>query len=92
MKNIRIRRLLHEDIHNIDALIGIRDEIESAGCEKWVEFFRLLAFSNPHANGELTYFVSEDGERIVAHLGRMPAKFLRMEAVLCIKIKCQTWT
>ena len=76
MKNIRIRGLLPEDIHKIGALIGTRDEIDRAGCEKRVELLKWLAFSNPYANGEPTYFVAEDGERIVAHLGRMPTKFL----------------
>ena len=76
MKDIRIRALLPEDIHKIGALIATHDEIDRAGCQKRVELLKWLAFSNPHANGEPTYFVAEDGERIVAHLGRMPIKFL----------------
>ena len=70
MKDIRIRALLPEDIHKIGVLFGTRDDIDRAGCEKWVELLKWLAFNNPHANGEPTYFVAEDGDGIVAHLGR----------------------
>lgn len=35
-----------------------------------------LAFHNPYANGEATYFIAEDDGKIVGHVGNMPQQFV----------------
>jgi GNAT superfamily N-acetyltransferase len=75
MENIKIRKLTISDMKQIGNLLQTREELNQDGAEKRKRLLEWLAFRNPFANGESTYFVAEDSERIVAHLGRMPTEF-----------------
>lgn len=76
MSKVLIRPLYLEDISQMRALFQTRDDLDLDGAEKRTRMLEYIAFNNPYANGEPTYFVADDGEHIVGHLGRMPMKFL----------------
>ena len=77
MKGIRVRPLLRSDLEEINRLHRTRDDVaEEGAAEKRTELLEWLAFHNPFAGDEATYFVAEDGGNIVAFQGRMPLEFI----------------
>lgn len=76
MKNIIIRELKTDDMDKIANLLRTREELDEEGAKKRRRLFEWLAFNNPFADGEPTYFVAQDRGKIVAHLGRMPTEFI----------------
>ena len=76
MANIRIRRLVREDIEEIDNLICTREGISPGGASRRKEIMEWIAFGNPFSNGATTYYVAESNGRIIGHLGRMPMEFM----------------
>jgi GNAT superfamily N-acetyltransferase len=76
MKDVTIRPLTHADMDNIGELFQTREELDQHGAEKRKRLFEWLAFRNPLADGQPTYFIAEHDGKIVAHLGRMPTEFI----------------
>jgi GNAT superfamily N-acetyltransferase len=76
MGKVAIRALTSDDISQIHELFQTRNDLGLGGAEKRATMLEYIAFNNPYANGEPTYFVADDGERIVGHLGRMPMQFI----------------
>ena len=76
MKNIKIRELKPGDMGKIGDLLRTREELDEEGAKKRMQLLEWLAFKNPFADNEPTYFVAEEDGRIIAHLGRMPTKFV----------------
>jgi Predicted acetyltransferase len=76
MKNIIIRELKPDDRQKVLNLLRTRDELDDEGAEKRTQLMEWCAFKNPFAENELTYFIAEDKEEIIAHLGRMPTEFI----------------
>ena len=74
--NIQIRGLTRSDIKKMSDLIRTRAELDREGAEKRVRLLEWIAFCNPEANGEATYFVAEDSEKLVGYVGRMPTEFV----------------
>jgi GNAT superfamily N-acetyltransferase len=76
MKSVRIRELTRDDMDNMEALLETRDELDREGAKKRRQLLEWIAFKNPFAENDPTYFVAEAEGRIVAHLGRMPTQFV----------------
>lgn len=76
MINIRIRGLKPDDMPKICELLRTRQELDEEGVQKRKILMEWCAFKNPFAGDEITYFIAEDQENIVAHIGRMPMKFI----------------
>jgi len=60
----------------IAQLLKVRYDLDREYAEKWARSLEWCAFNNPYADGEPTYFIAEDDGNIVAHLARMPSKFI----------------
>lgn len=60
----------------IAQLLQVRYDLDREYADKWTRSLEWCAFNNPYANGEPTYFIAEDDGNIVAHLARMPSKFI----------------
>lgn len=76
MKNVLIRELKRDDMPRMGRLLQTREGLDREEAEKRKQLMEWVAFKNPFANGEPTYFVAESGEDIVANLGRMPSEFV----------------
>jgi len=74
MKNVKIRELQFSDMPKIRELVQTREGFSEEKAEKRTKLLEWLAFKNPFANGGATYFVAEDQDRIIAHIGRMPVE------------------
>jgi len=74
--NIAIRALTATDLEEMGELLKTREDLDPQDAEKRLQMVEWIAFKNPFANGEPTYFVADDGGKIVAHLGRMPMVFM----------------
>lgn len=57
------------------ALCASRRGLDRAAAEQRAEVVEWLAFHNPAADGNPTYFVVDLGGRVMGHLGRMPTRF-----------------
>ena len=75
MKKTSIRALEPADIAEMRNLLLTRGDLDEAGVEKRLQIIEWIAFQNPYAGEEPTYFIAHDGDKIVAHLGRMPLEF-----------------
>ena len=76
MKDIRIRELTRSDMKKIGDLLGTRAELNQERAEKRKQLLEWIAFCNPDAVGETTYFVAEDSEKLIGYIGRMPTEFV----------------
>jgi GNAT superfamily N-acetyltransferase len=76
MKNFQIRCLKPDDMPKLASLLQTRDDLDSEGAAKRKKLIEWLAFKNPFAGQEPTYFIAEVDDLIVAHLGRMPTIFV----------------
>ncbi len=64
-------------MEQMNQLHHTRDDVTEPGdAEKRTQLLEWLAFHNPFARGEATYYVAEDAGRIVAFQGRMPVEFI----------------
>jgi GNAT superfamily N-acetyltransferase len=73
--NIFIRRIKKDDLGDIFELLKTRDNVDLESAKKRLEILYWLAFKNPLSNGQSTYFLAQDGHKIIAHIGLMPVKF-----------------
>lgn len=74
---IKIRPLTPSDHEQLNKLHASREEVaRPEDAEKRTSLLEWIAFENPFANGEPTYFVAEHNGRIVALQGRMPVQFI----------------
>ena len=76
LKSIRIRPLARSDGDQLRALTGTRDGVGPKEIERRARIVEWIAFHNPHAVRETTYFIAEHDGKMVAHLGRMPVHLL----------------
>jgi GNAT superfamily N-acetyltransferase len=76
MPKYDIRALTPEDLPRMGLLMQSRDDPTGDGVYKRLKLLQWLAFENPFANGEPTYFIAEENGTIIAHLGRMPMEFM----------------
>ena len=70
-----IRPLRPADMDSFVELCANRDTLGRAGAEKRAQVVEWVAFHNPEADGNPTYFVVDLGGRVMGHLGRMPTRF-----------------
>ena len=75
MKNLIIRPLTPDDRTEMIDLLATRDGADMSSAEQRWTMLSWMAFHNPVADGEPTYYVAVYKDHIVAHLGRMPALF-----------------
>lgn len=76
MKNIDIRALKAVDMPKMLELLQTREELDTESAKKRLQLMEWIAFNNPFADREPTYFIAEDQGKIVAYLGRMPMEFI----------------
>ena len=76
MSQFSIRKLERSDLDKLRELLATRDDTRAAELERRLQMVSWVAFENPVANGEATYFVAEDQGQLIGHLGRMPTDFL----------------
>lgn len=73
---IEVRELQQEDRDGFIELMKSRPELAGGDkAERRTEVVWHMAFENPQADGNPTYFVAVSEGRILAHLGRMPTMF-----------------
>jgi GNAT superfamily N-acetyltransferase len=70
-----IRPLRPADMDSFVDLCADRPGLDRAAAEKRAQIVEWLAFHNPEADGEPTYFVVDVGGKVMGHLGRMPTRF-----------------
>lgn len=75
MAKASIRPLEPRDMGAIAELMQTRPELTSREADLRTQQFEWIAFKNPFARDEPTYFVAEEGGTVFAHLGRMPLDF-----------------
>jgi GNAT superfamily N-acetyltransferase len=75
MAKASIRPLEPRDMGGIAELMLTRPELTSQEADLRTQQFEWIAFKNPFARGEPTYFIAEEGGKVFAHLGRMPLDF-----------------
>lgn len=76
MSQFSIRKLERSDVDQLRELLATRDDTEAEELDRRLDMMKWLAFDNPVADGEPTYFVAEAEGKLIAHLGRMPNNFL----------------
>jgi GNAT superfamily N-acetyltransferase len=70
-----IRPLRPADMDSFAELCASRPGLDRVAAEQRAEVVEWLAFHNPQADGNPTYFVVDLGGRVMGHLGRMPTRF-----------------
>jgi GNAT superfamily N-acetyltransferase len=70
-----IRPLRPADMDSFAELCAHRPGLDRAMAEQRAEVVEWLAFHNPEADGNPTYFVVDLGGQVMGHLGRMPTRF-----------------
>lgn len=70
-----IRPLRPADMDSFVELCASRDGLDRQAAEKRAQVVEWVAFHNPEADGNPTYFVVDLGGRVMGHLGRMPTRF-----------------
>ncbi len=58
-----------------------RDGLDNAAARRRAAVVEHIAFGNPADDGAPTYLVGVQGDRVVAHLGRMPTRFYVNNAI-----------
>ena len=76
MNTIKIRPLEPADMVKMRHLVRTRHDLDDQGAQRRTQLMDWIAFYNPFANGETTYFVAEEDANLVAYLGRMPTEFI----------------
>ena len=75
MENIEIGELRRSDLAEINRLHKTRPETPENLVAVRTKILEWIAFNNPHAGNQATYFVARDKDKIVAYHGRMPTMF-----------------
>ena len=70
-----IRSLVRSDINQLREILATRDDTVGEELDRRLEVMTWLAFDNPVADAETTYFVAEADGKLIGYLGRMPANF-----------------
>lgn len=70
-----IRELRPSDMESFVELCESRPGLGRLGAERRAAIVEWVAFHNPVSDGNPTYFVGVQGDRVMAHLGRMPTIF-----------------
>jgi hypothetical protein len=70
-----IRELRPSDMPSFVELCESRPGLGRLGAERRASIVEWVAFHNPVSDGNPTYFVGVQGDRVMAHLGRMPTIF-----------------
>jgi len=70
-----IRELRPSDMQSFADLTDTRDNLSTREAQERAELVEWVAFKNPTDDGNPHYFVGVQGDRVVAHLGRMPTIF-----------------
>ena len=70
-----IRELRPEDMDSFAELTASRDNLTRKESDARAEVVEWVAFRNPIRDDSPHYFVGVQGDRVVAHLGRMPTLF-----------------
>jgi len=73
MSKFTVRSFETADLLRFRDLLGTRDDLDNIDPDLRLNMVSRIAFDNPVAEGEATYFVVEDKGQVVAHVGRMPA-------------------
>ncbi len=71
-----VRPLLPADMQSFADLCASRDNLDRSAADRRAEVVEWLAFHNPVDDGNPTYFIGAQEERVMAHLGRMPTLFV----------------
>ncbi len=71
----KIRELRPEDMQSFAELTASRDNLTRKESDARAEVVEWVAFRNPTRDDSPHYFVGVQGDRVVAHLGRMPTLF-----------------
>ena len=71
----KVRELRPSDMDSFIELCISRDHFDREMAERRAEVVEWVAFQNPCNDGNPTYFIGVQGDRVVAHLGRMPTLF-----------------
>ncbi len=74
MKTV-IRELRPSDMPSFVELCESRPKLSRLDAERRAAIVEWVAFHNPVDDGNPTYFVGVQGDRVLAHLGRMPTVF-----------------
>lgn len=74
MKTI-VRELRPGDMQSFIDLCATRDTLTRRDAEQRAQVVEWMAFHNPCDDGNPTYFVGAQGDRVLGHLGRMPTVF-----------------
>lgn len=70
-----VRELRPGDMQSFVDLCSTRDTLTRRDAEQRAQVVEWMAFHNPCDDGNPTYLVGAQGDRIVGHLGRMPTVF-----------------
>lgn len=70
-----VRELRPDDMQSFVDLTASRDTLTRKEAELRGEIVEHIAFKNPCDDGNPTYFIGVQGDRVLAHLGRMPTRF-----------------
>ncbi len=71
-----IRKMQVEDMPQIDLLLQTRENYSPQKAKERCMMMEWLAFNNPHAaDDDITYFIAELDDQIIAFHGHMPVKF-----------------
>ena len=72
---ISVRELRPTDMPSFVELCKSREGLDAESAILRGKVVEHVAFRNPHDDGKPTYLVGVQGDRVVAHLGRMPTRF-----------------
>ncbi len=70
-----IRELRPSDMPSFVDLCESRPKLDRTAAERRAAIVEWVAFHNPVSDGNPTYFVGVQGDKVLAHLGRMPTVF-----------------
>ncbi len=76
MTSTTIRPLTPDDMERMEALLQTRDDTDPQKTKMRLKILSWLAFENPFADDQPTYFIADNGKEIIAHLGKMPIEFI----------------
>lgn len=74
MANFTARKLLPADLPELRNLFSTRNDTDRLDPDQRLNMVSRVAFSNPLAKEEATYFVIDDKDQLIAHVGRMPMR------------------
>ncbi len=75
MKKLTLRGMTPDDRAGFEALTALRPGYDLLATKNRADLIWHIAFKNPTSDGQPTYFVVTDGERLLCHMGRIPTWF-----------------